>query len=608
MTLQKLIASVIVALLIAVAPAQIPKKKITRAADLPVFQYKIDGKVEDVIQSEEAFRPLAAQIRRDVESVLRDYDVEDRATRRSLLGTLVALDILEKRDGDARAKLAEIKSLEDKPAQKAISGLVTSAMLEARAQAPDESSQQYRTALYQALKRSLDGLNYGLVQNDLKSTKAGIEIVTRALIVGQIQSTMDPVVKKTGALSSDLADRLPGARMLLVDRLPVTPVITEALSGYLTAHNAEKPDIWAARNVVLEPGKDYKPVTLAAWDSGVDISIFKNQLKEADGAPAVIAYDIENRKTAGNLYPLTPEQKEKYKDAESELKGFSDLQANVDSPEATQLRKTIASLKPDQVRPFIEQIGLYGNYSHGTHVAGILLAGNPYARLVTARLTFDYKLIPDPCPSRELSERAAASSQAYVDFFKRNGVRVVNMSWGGSVKDFEDGMEKCGIGKSADERKKQARELFEIEKTGLEKAFESAPEILFIAAAGNANGDSSFSEFIPSSLKLPNLLTVGAVDKAGDEASFTSYGPTVLVHANGYEVESYVPGGDRIRMSGTSMASPNVANLAGKILAVNPKLTPPEVIALIRETTEKSADGRRFLIDPRKAVAAAQRM
>jgi subtilisin family serine protease len=61
-------------------------------------------------------------------------------------------------------------------------------------------------------------------------------------------------------------------------------------------------------------------------------------------------------------------------------------------------------------------------------------------------------------------------------------------------------------------------------------------------------------------------------------------------------------------MSGTSMASPNVANLAGKILAVNPKLTPPEVIALIRETTDKSADGRRFLIDPKKAVAAAERM
>ena len=54
------------------------------------------------------------------------------------------------------------------------------------------------------------------------------------------------------------------------------------------------------------------------------------------------------------------------------------------------------------------------------------------------------------------------------------------------------------------------------------------------------------------------------------------------------------------------MASPNVANLAAKILAVNPKLTPIEVIALIRDTADRSADGRRMLINPKKAIAAAQ--
>jgi subtilisin family serine protease len=54
------------------------------------------------------------------------------------------------------------------------------------------------------------------------------------------------------------------------------------------------------------------------------------------------------------------------------------------------------------------------------------------------------------------------------------------------------------------------------------------------------------------------------------------------------------------------MASPQVANLAAKILAVNPKLTPAQVIALIRDTAEKTADGRRTLIDPKKAVAAAE--
>jgi subtilisin family serine protease len=98
---------------------------------------------------------------------------------------------------------------------------------------------------------------------------------------------------------------------------------------------------------------------------------------------------------------------------------------------------------------------------------------------------------------------------------------------------------------------------------------------------------------------------VGAVDRAGDEAPFTSYGGTVRVHANGYQVESFLPGGQRVALSGTSMASPQVANLAAKLLAVNPRLTPTELIELIRRTADDSADGRRHLIHPKKALELA---
>ena len=77
------------------------------------------------------------------------------------------------------------------------------------------------------------------------------------------------------------------------------------------------------------------------------------------------------------------------------------------------------------------------------------------------------------------------------------------------------------------------------------------------------------------------------------------------VHANGYQVESFLPGGSRVALSGTSMAAPQVANLAAKLLAVNPKLTPEELVRLIVGTADDTPDGRRHLADPRKAVAAA---
>jgi subtilisin family serine protease len=174
------------------------------------------------------------------------------------------------------------------------------------------------------------------------------------------------------------------------------------------------------------------------------------------------------------------------------------------------------------------------------------------------------------------------------------------------VKAVEGALELCNIGKTPDERKAIARDYFDIQKDALTKAFASAPEILFVTAAGNSNQNASFVEDIPADIVLPNLLTVGAVDKAGDEASFTSYGPTVKVHANGYQVESVIPGGEKLAESGTSMASPQVVNLAAKILAVNPKLMPNQVIALIRDNADKTPDGRRTLINPKKTLAAAQ--
>ena len=83
------------------------------------------------------------------------------------------------------------------------------------------------------------------------------------------------------------------------------------------------------------------------------------------------------------------------------------------------------------------------------------------------------------------------------------------MSWGGSVGDVEGALEQCGIGKDPEERKKIARELFDIGRDGLTKALRSAPEILFVAAAGNENSDAGFAESIPAAIDAPNLLAVG---------------------------------------------------------------------------------------------------
>lgn len=580
------------------------KQRIDKEADIPRFSYPITDPLENVVRDKASFERVIQPVRADMESVLAKYDIADKSSQRQFLSNLAQLDFLSGNYDAALAGAEAVRALEEKPADKLLSGLRVRAMVAAAKQTGGVNTTAYFEAVAKTLRKELDALPFEVIANDIRRYKAGAELIGEGRILGSVRDVLQATLNKTGALSSDFAPNLISARYALETILPLKQTLVTTYTAYLDQHKVEKPDIWLARDVKLPKTGPYHTVNVAVWDSGVDTKLFPKQLLTGNqGQPALIAFDLESRVTTGELFPIPAALRPKLPEMLARTKGFSDLTSNIDSPESSEVKKFMSGLKPEEFKPAMEQMGLTGNYVHGTHVAGITLNGNPWARLAIARISFDYKLQPDPCPSKAIAERGAKAHQAYVDFFKRNKVRVVNMSWGGSVKDGEEALEKCGIGKTTAERQKIAREYFEIEKKALNRAFSSAPEILFVTAAGNSNSDSSFGEFIPSSIVLPNLLTVGAVDKSGDEAPFTSYGPTVVVHANGYQVDSYLPGGERVALSGTSMASPNVANLAAKLLAAKPSLKPIEVIAIIRATADKSADGRRILINPAKAMA-----
>ncbi len=580
------------------------KQRIEKEADLPRFSYSITEPLEKIVRDNVLFAKTTSKIRADIQSILDKYDIADKASQRQYLETIMFLDFLLGNYDEALAKSETVRALEEKPADKLLSALRLRAMVAAAKKTGAINTPEYFERVGQEITNEIISYPYAVIANDIKSYKASAELMGEGQMLGVVKDILQKTVDKNGGnLSLELASELIYIRYVLSSALPLKKTLVATYTAYLDKNKIEKVDIWASRNVELSKNGKYHPVNVAVWDSGIDSKLFPNQLlKDGKGNPALIAFDLESKPSKAALFPIPKALTAQLPDMLLRTKGFSDLQSNMDSKEASDVKQLISSLKAEEFKPNIEKLGLAGNYVHGTHVAGIALEGNPWARLVNARISFDYKLQPNPCPSLELAKRGAKAHQAYVDFFKKNHVRVVNMSWGGTVKDGEDNLEKCGIGKTAEERQKLARVYFEIEKKALIKAFSSAPDILFITAAGNSNSDSSFGEFIPSSIVLPNLLTVGAVDKSGDEAPFTSYGPTVKVHANGYQVESFLPGGARVALSGTSMASPNVANLAAKIIAVKPALKPTEVIEIIRSTSEETADGRRKLINPTKAM------
>ena len=581
------------------------KKRIERADDLPRFSYPVKGKLEDIVRDPQQFNAFAAGVKRDTESVLNDYDIAENATKRQLLNVLALLAMLDGRYDDALKLADQVQALQDKPADKLLSGLSMRAAARAARKVGNRNSPEYTAEVGRNIAASIEPMPYAVIRNDIESSKASAELIGESLALGRVRNVLQPVADQTGALSSDLAPGIISARYLLQVTLPLKPVLIETYTKYLAAHRVEKADIWGARDVALPAGRNYSPVRIAVWDSGVDTNLYPGHVVMEGGKPALIAFDVYSNPSNAPLAPIKDDVKPRLDSLLARSKGLSDLQANVDSPEAQDVKKLLSSLAPDQYKSVIEELGMVGNYEHGTHVAGIALKGNPYASVVNARLEFGYTLIPDPCSTPELEERGIARFKQYAEFIRASGARVVNMSWGDDLRSDEVALEQCKIGKDSAERKAYARKWFDGNFSALKAAMASLPDVLFVAAAGNSGNDPTFHEDYPAAIVLPNLVVVGAVDKAGDEAPFTSYGPTVVLHANGYQVESFVPGGKRVALSGTSMASPQVANLAAKLLAVNPSLKPAELVDIMRKTADRSDDGRRTLINPKKALEAA---
>jgi subtilisin family serine protease len=623
--MHKLLRSLLVSLLLVVPalaenPASAGKPRITSQDQLPRFSYDYTGPVTAVVLSDEAYNALAPVVRTDLEKLLNDYDIADRATLQGILLTLMTMDLHAGDYTAAKARLATVRELEGKPANRFTTGLLAESYMEARESGDYATEEAFRAAFAKIYSAKLAALPWAVVADNLKSSRASAEIFSEALIVGNLEAQLQPGVDKTGSISGDVAGVLVSQRTSVAHFLPLKAERVAALVAVIEANQVEKTNIWPEREFTLSNDANLSPVVVAIWDSGLDPAVLPGQLwinpgETADGTDTDgngyvddihgIAYDMKSNAVPELLVALTDEQMALYPTARNWTKGLLDLQASIDSQEATALRQHLASLQPADVKPFIESLNLFGNYTHGTHVSGIATAGNPAIRVLTARLTFDHRMIPD-VPTREQAEKDAAAFRAVVKYFKQHGVRVVNMSWGGSPRSIEAAFEANGAGGTPEERRQTAREYFELSRTALTEAMRDAPEILFIAAAGNSDNDAAFEEFIPSGIDLPNVLTVGAVDQAGEETSFTSFGANVDVHANGFEVESYLPGGERMKYSGTSMAAPNVANLAGKLLALDPGLDVATLTALIMDGAQRSADGRINLINPQRSFGLLQ--
>ena len=140
----------------------------------------------------------------------------------------------------------------------------------------------------------------------------------------------------------------------------------------------------------------------------------------------------------------------------------------------------------------------------------------------------------------------------------RVGADVISISWGGNGFD-----------------------------QALKDAIDASPALV-VCAAGNSGQNNDNSPVYPASYASANIISVAASDQNDNLASFSNYGTvSVDIAAPGVDIYSTKPGSLYGTVSGTSMAVPYVAGVAGLIKAEHPDWTATQIKDNILANTDQ---------------------
>ena len=187
-------------------------------------------------------------------------------------------------------------------------------------------------------------------------------------------------------------------------------------------------------------------------------------------------------------------------------------------------------------------------YDHGTHVAGIASARSNNG-VGVASIGFSCKLM---CVKATNSATSITNGYDGIVYAANSGAKIINCSWGGP------GYSTTG-------------------QNVINYAWNKG--CIIIAAAGN---DNVSSQFYPAAFN--NVISVAATSSNDAKASFSNYGTWIDISAPGNNIYSTIVGNSYGNKSGTSMASPMVAGLAGLMWSLNPSMPRADLINCLLTT------------------------
>ena len=190
---------------------------------------------------------------------------------------------------------------------------------------------------------------------------------------------------------------------------------------------------------------------------------------------------------------------------------------------------------------------------HGTHVAGILAAGQRQNGMLGVAPGVDLYV------AKIMDERGQGFESNMVksiEWAMEKELDIVNLSVGSQ------------------------NELFALKRM-LEIGTEEG--MLFVGAAGNRGETVGQSTTVDYPARYPEVIAVGAVTSLDIRAPFSGYGPELEVVAPGVRINSTSTGTSYERKSGTSMAAPYVAGMLAVMKEGHPGLSADELRQKLRE-------------------------
>src|SRR6267142_4082387 len=210
---------------ITLALVQQPKKKIENAEQLPVHSYPVPGKASVLLTDDVAFKVFAAELQKDLENDLQNCDIEDKTTLKKYYGPLKQIAILQGRYIDALSYLQKTNALEDKPAAKAMAGMLDHPLIDAK-----KAGEGQAQVIFEAeFKERLQKLPYEVVQNEVKEMKSRFEIISSNLLAGLIEQQYDTLAQKTGTIPKNAAIKILDTRFTIREVLPYQDFVAAQL-------------------------------------------------------------------------------------------------------------------------------------------------------------------------------------------------------------------------------------------------------------------------------------------------------------------------------------------------------------------------------------------